>query len=33
MAVATGNEITILRKEDDYREPFGTFTGKIYLPI
>lgn len=28
MAVAAGNRLTILRKEDDYQEPFGTFTGK-----
>ncbi|GLT41517.1 hypothetical protein SLA2020_155740 [Shorea laevis] len=27
VAVAAGNRLTILRKEDDYQEPFGTFTG------
>ncbi|XP_037496707.1 MAG2-interacting protein 2 [Jatropha curcas] len=26
VAVATGNQITILRKEDDYQEPYGIFT-------
>ncbi|XP_022723138.1 MAG2-interacting protein 2 isoform X1 [Durio zibethinus] len=26
IAVAAGNQVTILRKEDDYREPYGIFT-------
>ncbi|TYH98035.1 hypothetical protein ES332_A12G281900v1 [Gossypium tomentosum] len=26
VAVAAGNQVTILRKEDDYQEPFGIFT-------
>lgn len=26
VAIAAGNQITILRKEDDYQEPFGIFT-------
>lgn len=29
VAVASGNQVTILRKEDDYQEPFGIFTSKI----
>lgn len=31
VAVVAGNQITILKKEDDYSEPCGTFTSKIYL--
>lgn len=31
VAVATGNQITVLSKEDDYQEPCGSFTGKIFL--
>lgn len=31
MAVTSGNHVTILRKDDDYRKPCGTFTG--YLPL
>lgn len=31
VAVAAGNQVTILRKEDDYQEPCGIFTCKIYL--
>jgi hypothetical protein len=31
VAVAAGNQITILQKDDDYMEPCGTFTGKIHL--
>lgn len=30
MAVAYGNQIAILRKDNDYREPVGHFTCKIY---
>ncbi|TXG57802.1 hypothetical protein EZV62_015631 [Acer yangbiense] len=33
VAVAAGNHITILLKEDDYQKPFGTFTSKICLLI
>ncbi|XP_010519456.1 PREDICTED: MAG2-interacting protein 2 isoform X2 [Tarenaya hassleriana] len=29
VAVAAGNHVTILRKEDDYRKPFGTFTSSM----
>ena len=29
VAIATGNQITILSKEDDYQEPCGIFIGKI----
>lgn len=29
VAVASGNYITILQKEDDYTKPCGTFTSKI----
>lgn len=31
VAVAAGNQITILRKEDDYLDPFGIFIGIIFL--
>ena len=31
MAVTSANHVTILRKDDDYRKPCGTFTG--YLPL
>lgn len=31
VAVAGGNQVTILRKEDDYQEPCGIFTSKIYF--
>lgn len=31
VAVACGNRIAILRKDDDYREPVGHFTCKVYL--
>ena len=31
VAVAVGNLITILRKEDDYLEPFGIFLGIVFL--
>lgn len=31
VAVAYGNQITILRKENDYQEPVGNFTCKIYV--
>lgn len=30
VAVAYGNQITILRKENDYQEPVGILTCKIY---
>lgn len=30
VAVAAGNQITILQKDDDYQEPYGVFTSKIY---
>lgn len=33
VAVAAGNHITILRKEDDYTVPCGIFAGKIYCMI
>lgn len=33
MAVAAGNQITILQKDDDYMEPCGIFTSKIHLLI
>lgn len=33
MAVASGNQITILQKEDDYSKPCGTFTSKMYSLI
>lgn len=29
MAVTSGNQITILQKDDDYLEPCGTFTSKF----
>lgn len=31
VAVAAGNQITILWKDDDYLEPCGTFTSKIHF--
>ena len=31
VAVAAGNQVIILRKEDDYQEPCGIFTSKIYF--
>lgn len=31
VAVAAGNQITILRKEDDYLDPFGIFLGIVSL--
>lgn len=33
VAVATGNQITILRKEDDYLDPTGSFSGIVILMI
>lgn len=30
VAVAVGNHITILRKDEDYQQPYGTFISKIY---
>lgn len=33
VAVAAGNYITILQKEDDYTVPCGIFTSKIYWMI
>lgn len=31
VAVAAGNQITILQQDDDYKEPCGIFTSKIFL--
>lgn len=31
VAVAAANQVTILRREDDYQEPCGIFTSKIYF--
>lgn len=33
VAVAVGNHITILQKEDDYQQPCGFFTSKIHMLI
>lgn len=33
VAVASRNQITILRKEDDYQEPCGIFTCKDHKPV
>lgn len=33
VAVAAGNQITVLQKEDDYLEPCGTFSSKIHQLI
>lgn len=33
VAVAVGNHITILRKDEDYQQPYGTFASKIYYLI
>lgn len=33
LAVASGNQLTILQKDDEYQEPVGIFTCKIYLSL
>jgi len=33
VAVAVGNHITILRKDDDYQQACGTFASMAHLPI
>lgn len=30
VAIASGNQIAILQKDNDYQEPVGIFTCKIY---
>lgn len=33
VAVASGDQIIILRKDDDYQEPVGMFNSKIYVSV